>query len=966
MGGRFNALPVQETRAIGARMHLRLLLALLCLFVTLPAAAQQAQPPEGPDWPFAASDLPVDPQYRFGTLPNGMRYIIRPNSTPAGQAKVQLRIGTGSVAESEDERGFAHFIEHMAFNGSTNVPEGEMVRLLEREGLAFGADTNASTSFDETIYKLDLPRADPALLDTALMLMRETASELTFDPAAVEREKGVVLSERRVRDTYDYNDTLDELEFLFPEGRFAQRLPIGTQEAIANASADDLRSFWQQHYRPANTALIVIGDFDADATEAAIRKHFADWPAAAPVQAPDFGPVDYDLAGETDIYLDPALSERVTISRHGPFITPPDTVASRRERVLREIGYAIVNRRLLRLTRAEDPPYQGAGLGTSEVFKVGRTTKLIVDAGDGEWRPALAAAQEVYRRALEYGFSGAEVAEQVANLRADIENNAAAATTRSNSTFVTGALTLLEDGQVPTTPQSALERFTAAAPLITPEAVIAALEKDLVPLDDPLIRFEGRTAPDGGAEALREAWEDGTHLPLDPQADSDLAEFAYTDFGPAGTIASDTTEPLLGIREINFANGLKLNLKSTDLARDRVMVELNVDGGDMLETTDDPLATAMTGSLTSGGLGAHTVDELQSILAGRDVSFDVSSEAETFRMQARTTPRDLELQLQLMTAALTDAAYRPQGEAQYRRNVANYFAQLAATPGDAMSNALGGIVSGGDPRFTLQPEADYMALTFAHLRDEIGDRLANGALELALVGDFDEQAAIDAVARTLGALPAREPQFRDYGNNRFRAFTADRTARTIYHDGAADQALLRMAWPTTDDSDFATSLTLELLERVAQLGLVESLREELGQTYSPGVSAAQSRIYPGYGTFSLSAAVDASQVDAAREAMLATIRSIGEQGVDADTLLRARQPLLEAYDNALKTNRGWMNLVDRAQTQSDRIERFTRGRALLQSITPEQVQAMAARYLVPDQRLEVLALPRPNDTPAAP
>jgi len=932
--------------------------AFLLLIAPLAAAAQE-MPPQGPQWPFAASDLRADPQYRFGTLDNGMRYIIRPNGTPAGQAMVQLWVDAGSVAESEDERGFAHFVEHMAFNGSTHVPEGEMVRLLERDGLSFGADTNAATGFDTTVYKLNLPRADPDLLNTALMLMRETASELTFDPEAVAREKGVVLSERRSRDTFELRNTIDSLEFLYPGARFPERLPIGTAQAVAGATADDLRAFWQRNYRPRNVAIIVVGDFDADLVEAEIRQHFADWQASSSEPAPEFGPVDFALAGNTDVHVDPALSERVTVARHGPWITPPDNVASRRGRVLREIGYAIVNRRLLRLTRLDDPPFRGAGLGTSEVFEVGRTTNLIVDAGDGEWAGALAAAQETYRQALEYGFTEAEVAEQVANLRSAIETNAAGADTRSNGSFVAGALTLLEDGQIPTTPQSGLERFEAFAPEITPERVMAALREDLVPLDDPLIRFEGRTPPEGGADALRSAWDEGMRAPVTPQTGGELTQFAYTDFGPPGTVVADRTEPLLGIREITFANGLKLNLKPTELDRDSILVQLNIDGGDMLETADAPLATAMTSSLVSGGLGAHTIDELQSILAGRQVSFGVESGAETFRMGGNTTPRDLELQLQLLAAALTDAAYRPQGEAQYRRSIENAFARLDATPDAALGNALGGILSDDDPRFTLQPKDDYLALTFDDLKQHIADRLANGALELALVGDFEDSEAIDLVARTLGALPARENAFRDYADNRHHPFTTDRKPRVVYHSGAPDQALLRLVWPTRDDSDAAQSLTLDLLERVTRLELTDTLREELGQTYSPAASAVQSRVYTDYGTFDIAAAIDVKDVEAAREAMLETVRTLRSAPVDDDTLLRARQPLLESYDNALKTNGGWIGLVDRAQTEPERIERFTSGKALLEALTPADLQASAERYLDPDARVEVLALPEP-------
>jgi len=927
-------------------------------------APAQAQAQE-PVWPFEDTDLPVDPAYRFGVLDNGMRYIIRPNGTPAGQGMVQLWVHGGSIDETEDEQGFAHFIEHMAFNGSAHVPEGEMVKLLEREGLAFGADTNASTGFDTTVYKLDLPRNDSELLDTALMLMRETASNLSFDPGAVEREKGVVLSEMRVRDTYAMRSTLDAFQFIYPDARFPQRLPIGTHETVQAATADGLRALWQRIYRPDNAALIVIGDFDADAVEAAIRDHFADWQARQGPKQPDAGPIDPELQGKTRIYLDPALAERITISRNGPWQDHKDSLAFREENVRRQLGYQIINRRMQRLTRSEDPPFRSASLITGEAFKAGRTTNLVIDAGDGEWRRALAAAEAEYRRAMTFGFTRAEVDEQLANLRTALENNAAGADTRSNSGFIVAALTLLEDKQVPTTPASALARFEAHEPHITPENVLAALKDELVPLDNPLIRFEGRTAPEGGEDALRAAWDEGMTAELAPEDEAKLSDFAYTDFGQPGMVVSDTVEQPLGIREIVFANGLKLNLKPTKLQDDRISVQLNVDGGEMLNTRDDPLATAMTNVLPLGGLAKHSIDELQSILAGRSVGFSMIADETTFRMSATTTPRDLELQLDLLTAAISDPGYRPEGEAQYRRNIANFFAKRTATPENALSNKLGGILSDNDPRFTLQPEDAYLSLSFEKLHKAIGDRLDHGALELALVGDFDEQQAIDLVARTLGTLPAREKDFRPYTENRQRAFTADRSQHVLRHDGKADQATVQMIWPTTDDKDFGELLRLEMLERVLRLELTDKLREELGQTYSPGVAANQSRTYPGYGTFAIAASVDTAEVEAARDAILETLRATIAAPVDADVMLRARRPLLETYDNALKTNIGWLSLVDRAQTEPQRIERFQRGKEELSALTAEDIRETAARYLQPDKRVEILVLPREGSEPGA-
>jgi zinc protease len=289
------------------------LLAALFLAVAFPAQAQQAPVQPQHEWPFATSDLPPDPAYRFGRLDNGMRYVIRPNATPKGTAMVQFWVDAGSIAETPEELGYAHFIEHMAFNGSTHVPEGEMIKLLEREGLAFGADTNASTNYDATLYKLDLPRNDPALLDTALMLMRETASELGFNPEAIAREKGVVLSEKRVRDTYELRNYLDSVRFFYPGARFAERLPIGTVETLQGVTSDKLRALYQRLYRPENTAVIVVGDFDPDLVEREIREHFASW-APAPIEpAVDAGPIPVDGKGETDVFVDPALDEQVTV-----------------------------------------------------------------------------------------------------------------------------------------------------------------------------------------------------------------------------------------------------------------------------------------------------------------------------------------------------------------------------------------------------------------------------------------------------------------------------------------------------------------------------------------------------------------------------------------------------------------------------------------------------------------------------
>ena len=230
-------------------------------------AAVDPQDAAAKAWNFAASDIPVDPNILFGVLPNGMKYALLKNSTPKDSVVLRMRFDVGSFAEADDQRGLAHFLEHMAFNGSTNVPEGEMIKLLERKGLAFGADTNASTGFNETVYKLDLPNASDDLIDTGLMLMRETASELTIDPAAVDRERGIILSERRARDTYQLRSLIDQLDFQMQGMTVASRIPVGTEQVIRTAPAARIRDLYDRYYRPERATLVMVGDFDPAAVE---------------------------------------------------------------------------------------------------------------------------------------------------------------------------------------------------------------------------------------------------------------------------------------------------------------------------------------------------------------------------------------------------------------------------------------------------------------------------------------------------------------------------------------------------------------------------------------------------------------------------------------------------------------------------------------------------------------------------
>jgi zinc protease len=311
----------------------------------------------------------------------------------------------------------------------------------------------------------------------------------------------------------------------------------------------------------------------------------------------------------------------------------------------------------------------------------------------------------------------------------------------------------------------------------------------------------------------------------------------------------------------------------------------------------------------------------------------------------------------VLTATLTDPGYRPEGVERFRKNIDNFFNTLSSTPARALAAASGAILSDNDPRFSLQPKEAFFALDYDGLRVAISDRLAQGAIEIALVGDLEEDAAIAAVAATLGALPPREAAFNRREENRTRSFTATRGTRVLAHKGEPDQALLQWIWPTTDDSDLAETLRLNLLSRIVRLELTDRLREELGQAYSPAAGSSPSRHYPGYGTFTISASVAADQVGPSRAALDGLIADLRSGPLDNDVIERARKPVLEEYKNGLKDLGGWTSLAARAQSEPDRIDRFLAIPQVVEAITPEDIHQMALKYLSPDGAVAFAVLP---------
>ena len=951
----------------------QLALALLAALLTTPLAAQQvpaapadaAAPANRSDpaalaaWGQTAPDLPVESTPRFGLLPNGMRYALLRNQTPPGQVMVRFQIDVGSLEEAEDQRGLAHFLEHMAFNGSTNVPEGEMVRLLEREGLAFGADTNASTGLDSTSYRLDLPRNDPALIDTALMLMRETASNLTIAPEAVERERGVVLAELRVRDSYSSRNFLDSLAFFYPGARINDRQPVGIEAVITGAPAQRIRDFYERYYRPERAVLVIVGDIYVDAVEAQLIARFADWQGRGDAGADaDPGPFVHDRPTAADVYVHPALAESVVVLRTRAAPRQPDSVAQRRRFLLEGIGEAIIRRRLATLALAPDAPFLGASVSEGGAWDRFRTLTLFANARDGQWRSALTVVENEYRRALDHGFSDAEVAEQVAAYRTGLRNAVAGAATRHSNGLASRLLDVSDRLSIftsPATDQAVSDPVLAEANGALVTAAFRAMVEGFGP---PRIRVTAKAPVDGGEAAVLAAFAEAQRVAVAPPAERAVAAFAYTDFGPAGAVVADDRIADMGIRRVRFANNVMLNIRSSDYEDDRVRIWVRLDGGSLLAPREDPLRIALASLMTLGGLEAHSSDELRSILAGRSVGASFGVGTDSFDLSALTTPADLLLQLQLFAAGVRHPGFRPEAITLFRRAVPQQYAQAEATPAAVISRQVPAILSDDDPRAVIPPLATMLALEWDGTRTAIADSLANGAIEIGIVGDISEADAIAAVARTFGALPPRRAAFDPRADQRVRRFARDLAPRTLLHNGERNQAVALAYWPARDDEDQREAIEIDMLAQVMQLMLTEDLRERLGRSYGPNASASLSSDYPGYGVISAGASIDFADLAAAEASIAGIAARLRDAPVSDDLLGRARTPMLEQMAAARRSNTYWLSYAVVAGSDPDRLDRSRRAPDLVRAITPADVQRVAQRYLREDRMLRIRVISR--------
>ncbi len=913
-----------------------------------------------------SSDLKPDNRITYGRLNNGMRYALIHSENPKQTASLRLRFDTGSLNEAEDQRGLAHFLEHMAFNGSENIPEEEMVKMLERLGLSFGADSNAYTDFEETVYMLEIPETNDELLDTALMIMRETAGRLTLKDEAIDRERGVVLSEERARNSPFMEAFRNKLSFLYPKTSLSERFPIGVEPVLKNAQRDTFLDYYMHYYTPKRAFLVIAGDIDVKAVEHKIKNVFGDWEAKGEREDRDRGTIE-PRPLEAGFFYHPEILNEVGLYSLKPFTEKQDNIQERQKSLLRDLGFAILNQRFLTLLRQPDSPFREAGAGFAEQFGLFEEASVVVIPSDpGQWRAALILAEQELRRALEHGFLESELKEQIARFEKGLKDQAESAQTRKNTGLASQIMIAFAQNLVMADPADLLKSFEDFKDKITPQTVHKAF-LDAWSGPERLFYVQSSKDKDITEEVILETYRNSLAQDIRPLQKAEAKPFAYQDFGKAGSVKERKEIKDLSVTEVVFENNVRLNLKKTDFERGKVYVQVNLGEGLLSMPKDKPGLNifASEGGLTNGGLQAHSMDEVERIMAGKTVETSFHVGDDRFSFNALTTPDNLKDQLSLIAAYLKEPGWRPEALEQFKKTVKVDFAAYDVFPGWYVNAQADRLVRSGDPRFGVPQENILLNLTMEDLKAWLGPVLAKGAIEISIVGDLDIEKTIEAVAENLGALPGRQENFMINPEARKLVFPRGGGEPVIlHHKGEKDTTLSLIYWPVPDwKGDVRIARKLSLFSDIFGRELLEVVREKEGGSYSPGAGISLSEAFPDYGFIMAYMNPKPQKIDHFYNVVFDIAQNMRDGHITEDAYQRALKPVLEHIENNLSQNTYWVEHLGRAQSEPGSLDdAFRRVRKDFESITLDDIKAFAKTLLEKQKAYRISILP-PKETP---
>jgi len=780
--------------------------------------------------------MPVDPQITMGKFPNGLRYYIRPNKKPEKRAELRLVVKAGAVLEDDDQRGLAHFVEHMAFNGTKNFPKHELISFIESLGMRFGADINAYTSFDETVYMLTVPTDKPEAMARAFQVLEDWAHNVTFDPAEIEKERGVVLEEWRSGRGAGMRNAEKLFPVMFKGSRYANRLPIGLPEIIQNGKPERIKQFYADWYRPDLMAVVAVGDFDKSEVEKLVNTHFASIPAhPSPKErqtydVPDRSDIGFSIntdkeTSTTSVEIDTLLPAR-----------PEGTVGAYRQKTVDRLFAGMLNARFSELTQKPDAPFVmgfgGRGGFLARTKEIAFLSALVKEDSVERGLQALLTEAE---RVARFGFTETELARQKASVLRSYER---LALEKDNTLAASRAGEYVRNFLINETLPSADDEYALHKRLL-PEITLTEINKlarEWFPLTNQnrLVivtapQKAGLTIPDQAK--LATVIKDSASVEVKPYVDTVASAVLLESLPAPGKIVNTTTNDKAGLTIWELANGVKVVLKPTNFRADEILFRASSPGGtSMVSDAEYIPASTATQVINAGGVAKFSAIDLGKMLAGK-VAFATPFIGELEEgLNGSSSPRDLETMFQLIYLRFTQPRADANAFAAQATQARTFMNNQSAIPEFAFFEALNSARYQNHPRRQMLTAASIDEWNLDKSLAFYKDRFADASdFTFYFVGNFDEATMKPLVERYLGALPSlkRKESWKDVGVKLPVGVVDKKVEKGIE---PKSRAAIVFTGPFAFDQ--GRRIAIRSMSEILQTRLLELIREELGGTYS--------------------------------------------------------------------------------------------------------------------------------------
>ena len=940
-------------------MKIRVLFSVLALLLTTTASAQGMEQMLQP--------LPYDAQTRYGKLDNGLTYYIRHNEYPKGQANFYIAQKVGSVQEEDDQRGLAHFLEHMCFNGTENFPENSLIRYLETLGVKFGAQLNAYTSIEETVYNINnVPTGREATIDSVLLILHDWSHNLTLDPKEIDKERGVIHEEWRLRTSAMQRILTRQLPKLMSNSRPGNRMPIGLMEIIDNFKPEVLRAYYEKWYRPDLQAIVVVGDLDVDRTEQSIKQMFS------PIPMPE-------NAAKREYYTVPQNDEAIVVSDHDKEQTMPivlicnkhDDPLPREQRnslaymmttVVKHMTMTMLNKRLDEKSLDPDCPYIEAGVEDGD-FLLAKTPafQTTIVPKEGRLEEAIRTVMAEVYRAAEHGFTQGEFDrcrnEFLSQVEAQYNNREKTETGVYIHDYVRN---FLDNVPIPgiefenmlyhqTLPQLPVQMTNELI-----KSLVSVSDKNLVVLSvNP--EKEGYVQPT--EQQLLDAIHSAQQMKLEAYVDNVKNEPLIAKLPKSGKIKKEVSGPF-DTQILTLSNGARVILKKTDYQDNQVLMRAYSEGGTGRYGVDDKYNLNLSGVLIgASGLGNFTDTELDKALAGIQASVSAQLGGRSEFLSGSAVPKDLRTMFELTYLHFAPLKRDDKAAQSALNQMKEMLRNQAANPMRAFSDSLQTTLYGADnPRLVLMKEENVDKVSYDRVLEIYRDRF-QGANDFTFVfvGNFDNDSIRQYICQYLASLPKvkrNDKAVDNHYNIREGQYTT-RFQRKMQEPQTAMILYLQSPIKNT----LKNQVVADVLGQVLTMRLIEIVREEMGAAYSVNASCGISKISDGScrTNIQIYAPVKPEMCDSALLVINQELQKIARDGAEDKYISKVKEYLLKTYTENERKNGTWLSYIE--EQDRDQLDTYTNYQPTVQAVTSDDIAALAKQILEAKNCITVIMLP---------